>query len=85
MTFAEVLDWCQKQKADVRAIGRAMEIPISYKDKQLPANLPSISKVMHWDLAIGEWSHYTSGSDMELMVAGKMTVDEFKGTLRGGG
>jgi hypothetical protein len=40
---------------------------------------------MHWDLAIGDWSHYTSGSDMELMVAGKMTVDEFKGTLRGGG
>jgi hypothetical protein len=85
MTFAEVLDWCQKQKADVRAIGRAMEIPISHKDKQLPAHLPPITKVLHWDLAIGDWSHYTSGSDMELMVAGKMTVDEFKGTLRGGG
>ena len=40
---------------------------------------------MHWDLAIGDWSHYTSGSDMELMVAGKMTVDQFKSTLRGGG
>jgi hypothetical protein len=85
MTFAEVFDWCKKHKADVRAIGRAMEIPISHKDEQLPANLPSMSKVMHWDLAIGDWSHYTSGSDMELMVAGKMTVEEFKSTLRGGG
>ena len=85
MTFAEVLDWCKRQKANVRAIGRSMEIPISYQDHQLPANLPPMSKVMHWDLAIGDWSHYTSGSDMERMVAGKMTVDEFKGTLRGGG
>jgi hypothetical protein len=85
MTFAEVFDWCKKHKADVRAIGRAMEIPISHKDEQLAANLPSMSKVMHWDLAIGDWSHYTSGSDMELMVAGKMTVEEFKSTLRGGG
>lgn len=85
MTFAEVLDWCKKQKADVRAIGRAMEVPISHNDSQLSANLPPMSKVMHWDLAIGGWSHYTSGSDMELMVAGKMTVEEFKGTLRGGG
>ena len=85
MTFAEVFDWCKKQKADVRGIGRGLEIPISHKDPQLPTNLPSMSLIMHWDLAIGDWSHYTSGSDMELMVAGKMTVDEFKGTLRGGG
>lgn len=85
MTFAEVLEWCKQQKAEVRAIGRNMEIPISHKDSQLPADLPAMSKVMHWDLAIGDWSHYTSGSDMELMVAGKMTVDQFKGTLRGGG
>ena len=85
MTFAEILDWCKKQKANVRGLGRGMEIPISYKDQQLPAGLPPMSKVMHWDLEIGNWSHYTSGSDMELMVAGKMTVDEFKGTLRGGG
>jgi len=85
MTFAEVFDWCKKHKADVRAIGRAMEIPISHKDRHHPGDLPPMSKVMHWDLAIGDWSHYTSGSDMALMVAGKMTVDEFKGTLRGGG
>jgi hypothetical protein len=84
MTFAEVFDWCKKQKADVRAIGRHMAIPISHKDAELPANLPAMSKVMHWDLAIGDWSHYTSGSDMERMVAGKMTLDEFKGTLSRG-
>ncbi len=85
MTFAEVLNWCKQQKADVRAIGRNLEIPISHKDKQLGADLPPMGKVLHWDLAIGDWSHYTSGSDMELMVAGKMTVEQFKGTLRGGG
>ena len=85
MTFAEVIDWCKKHQADVRGIGRGMEIPISHKDKQLPTNLPPMNQIMHWDLEIGNWSHYTSGSDMELMVAGKMTVDEFKSTLRGAG
>jgi hypothetical protein len=84
MTFAEVLAWCKKQKADVRGIGRHMEIPISHADQQLPANLPPMSKVMHWDLEIGDWSHYTSGSDMEKMVAGEMTLEEFKSTLRRG-
>ena len=84
MTFNEVLDWCKKNQADVRGIGRGMEIPISYRDQQLPNNLPPMSKVMHWDLEIGEWSHYTSGSDMERIVTGQMTLDEFKGTLRRG-
>jgi hypothetical protein len=83
MTFAEVLNWCKKQRADVRGIGRGLEIPISHKDQHLPPKLPPMSAIMHWDLAIGDWSHYTSGSDMELMVAGKLTVDGFKSTLRG--
>jgi hypothetical protein len=85
MTFAEVFHWCKIHQADVRGIGRGMEIPISHKDQQLPANLPPMSAIMHWDLEIVDWSHYTSGSDMELMVAGKMTVDDFKSTLRGQG
>jgi hypothetical protein len=85
MTFAEVFAWCKKHNANVRAIGRHMAIPISHKDAKLSADLPPMSQVLHWDLEIGDWSHYTSGSDMERMVAGQMTVDEFKGTLRGGG
>ena len=52
-----------------------------HKDAALPANLPDMGKVMHWDLAIGDWSHYTSGSDMDRMVAGTMTVEQFKAKL----
>ena len=82
MTFAEVFAWCKKNHADARAIGRAMAIPISHKDNQLPSTLPPMSTVMHWDLTIGEWSHYTSGSDMERIVTGKMTLEQFKSTLQ---
>ena len=82
MTFVDVFEWCKKNQADVRAIGRGLAIPISHKDKQLPADLPAMSAIMHWDLKIGPWSHYTSGSDMERIVTGTMTVDEFKGTLQ---
>jgi len=84
MTFAEVFAWCKKNRANLRAIGRHMAIPISHQDARLPADLPPMEKVMHWDLEIGDWSHYTSGSDMERMVSGKMTLDEFKSTLRRG-
>jgi hypothetical protein len=84
MTFAEVLEWCKKQRADVRGISRGRDIAISHKASALPPRLPSISEIFHWDLEIGDWSHYTSGSDMERMVTGQMTIDEFKSTLRPG-
>jgi len=84
MTFAEVLEWCKKHHADVRGISRGRDIAISHHDNALPAQLPSVDEIIHWDVEVGDWSHYTSGSDMERMVTGKMTIDEFKSTLRRG-
>lgn len=84
MTFAEVLSWCKKQRAEVRGVYRGKDVAISHKDSELPKNLPDMAAIFHWDVEIGDWDHYVSGSDMELMVAGKMTLDEFKSTLRRG-
>lgn len=82
MTFDEVLSWCKKQQADVRGVYRGKDISISHKDGKLPAELPPLGAIFHWDVEIGGWSHYVSASDMERMVTGKMTLDQFKGTLR---
>lgn len=82
MTFAEVLDWCRKNHADVRGVYRGKDISIGYRDNELPANLPSIGEIFHWDVEIGDWNHYVSGSDFERMVTGKLTLDGFKSTLR---
>ena len=84
MTFAEVLNWCKKHRADVRGIYRGKDIAISHKDSEPPKTLPDMGAIFHWDVEIGDWDHYVSGSDMELMVTGKMTIDEFKSTLRRG-
>jgi hypothetical protein len=82
MTFADVLDWCRKNHADVRGVYRGKDISIGYTDNELPANLPSIGEIFHWDVEIGDWNHYVSGSDFERMVTGKLTLDGFKSTLR---
>ena len=83
MTFADVLDWCRKNRADVRGIYRNKEVSISHADAELPAGLPPIGAIFHWDLKMPELDHYVSGSDFERIVTGKLTIEAFKSTLRG--
>jgi len=84
MTFADVLNWCQKNHADVRGIYRGKDVSISHQDKELPVSLPDIGAIFHWDLEMAELNHYVSSSDFERIVTGKLTVDGFKSTLRRG-
>ena len=37
MTFADVLSWCQKNRADVRGVYRGKDISLSHKDRDLPS------------------------------------------------
>jgi hypothetical protein len=83
MTFAEVLDWCRKNHADVRGVYRGKDVSISHKASELPAYLPSIGEIFHWDVEMPELNHYVSSSDFERIVTGKLTIDGFKSTLRG--
>ncbi|MGE5217464.1 MAG: hypothetical protein ACM3SP_10735 [Chloroflexota bacterium] len=83
MTFADVLDWCKKNRAGVRGIYRNKDISISHEDAKLPAELPPIDAIFHWDLKMPELNHYVSSSDFERIVTGKLTIDGFKSTLRG--
>jgi len=83
MTFADVLDWCRKNRADVRGVYRGKDISISHKDSELRAELPPIGAIFHWDVKMPELNHYVSSSDFERIVTGKLTIDGFKSTLRG--
>jgi len=83
MTFADVLDWCKKNQAEVRGVYRNKDISISHKDMKLPAMLPPIAAIFHWDLDMPELSHYVSSSDFERIVSGRLTIEGFKSTLRG--
>ena len=82
MTFAEVLDWCRKNHADVRGVYRGKDVSISHTDERLPDTLPAISEIFHWDLKVGDLHHAASASDLERMVNGKLTIEGFKSTLR---
>ena len=83
MTFADVLEWCKKNQAEVRGVYRNKDISISHEDKELPAVLPPISAIFHWDVEMPELNHYVSSSDFERIVSGKLTIEGFKSTLRG--
>jgi hypothetical protein len=83
MTFADVLDWCRKNHANVRGVYRGKDIFISHNDTEIPNVLPAIGEIFHWDLEMPELKHYVSGSDFERLVTGKLTIDGFKSTLRG--
>jgi len=82
MTFADVLGWCQKNRADVRGVYRGKDISLSHQDKELPGALPAISEIFHWDVDMPDLSHYVSSSDFERIVTGRLTVEGFKSTLR---
>jgi hypothetical protein len=82
MTFADVLDWCRKNGANVRGIYRNKAISISHTDAELPPILPPIGAIFHWDLKMPELDHYVSSSDFERIVTGKLTIEGFKSTLR---
>jgi hypothetical protein len=83
MTFAEVLDWCRKHRAEVRGVYRNKDVSISHKDAELPGALPPMEAIFHWDVKMPELNHYVSASDFERLVTGKLTIEGFKSTLRG--
>ena len=85
MTFEQVLAWCRANSADVRGVYRGKDVSIAHTDERLPDSLPSLSEIFHWDLKIGDLHHAVSASDLERMVNGKLTIEAFKGTLRGAG
>jgi hypothetical protein len=85
MTFEHVLAWCRATGADVRGVYRGKDISISHRDEHLPASLPSLGEIFHWDLKIGDLHHAVSASDLERMVNGTLTIEAFKSTLRGAG
>lgn len=82
MTFADVFDWCKKNRADVRGVYRGKDISISHKDPALPAALPALGEIFHWDVEMPDLQHYVSSSDFERIVTGRLTIDGFKSTLR---
>lgn len=83
MTFTDILQWCRQNRAVVRGVYRGRDISISHEDNELPADIPAIDDIFHWDVEMPELKHYVSGSDFKRIVTGRLTIDAFKSTLRG--
>jgi hypothetical protein len=83
MTFEQVLQWCRDNGADARGIYRARDFWIRHAGR-LPDDLPAIGALFHWDVRLSETQLAVSPSDMERMVNGTMTLEQFKATHRRG-
>jgi hypothetical protein len=84
MTFDQVLEWCRDNRADARGIYRARDFFIRGSDDCLPDSLPPIGALFHWDVRLNDTQLAVSPSDMERLVSGKMSLEEFKATHRRG-
>ena len=84
MTFEQVLKWCRDNGADARGIYRAKDLEIDRSHDRLPDNLPPINSLFHWDVRLDQTRLAVSPSDMERLVSGKMSLEQFKATHRRG-
>lgn len=78
MTVAEIHSWCRANQANVRGIQRGREFTIQGQVENLPADLPSLGEVFHWDLELDGHHYPVSPSDMERLLSGALTVDFYR-------
>ena len=74
MTFEEIHSWCVANGADLRGIQRGKDFFIRCRETKLPDDLPSLSEIFHWDLALGDSHYVLSPSDLERVMSGRMSL-----------
>ena len=75
MTVKDVQEWCKANQLDARGIIRGGEFFIRHAAEETSSGFPSAQQVLHWDLHIGDRRLPASPSDMERLVAGKISLD----------
>jgi hypothetical protein len=73
MTIDDVHAWCSAHRATARGFVRGREFTVG--GDKAPAE--SLKDVLHWELALEGVKYPTSTSDMERLVAGKLSAEEF--------
>ena len=73
MTMSEIHAWCRAHRATARGFVRGREF--TFGGEKAPAE--SLKDVLHWELALDGVNYPTSTSDMERLVAGRLSVEQF--------
>ncbi|HEY1266015.1 MAG TPA: hypothetical protein VGH16_02080 [Candidatus Binatia bacterium] len=73
MKMDEIHAWCRAHRATARGFVRGREFTAG--GEKPPAE--SLKDVLHWELAIDGVKYPTSTSDMERLVAEKLSVEQF--------
>ncbi len=73
MKMEDIHAWCRAHRAMARGFVRGREFTAG--GDKTPAE--SLTDVLHWELAIDGVKYPTSTSDMERLVAGNLSVEQF--------
>jgi hypothetical protein len=77
MTVKEVYEWCRANRVDARGFVRGAEFSLSGGDRGSPAS-HSLGDVLHWEVTVINGQSYPcSPSDMQRLVAGKISLENF--------
>ena len=76
MTVKDIEAWCRANGVQARGFARGREFTIGGGEKSSSAP-PPLTEVLHWELTIAGQSYPTSTSDMEWLVAGKLSTADF--------
>ncbi len=82
MNIDDVQEWCRDNRIDARMIIRGGDFSIRHDAQGSQPSGPSINELLHWELTVEGKRCPTSPSDMERLVTGKMTLDDFLRRLR---
>ena len=74
MTMNDVQAWCRTNKIDARGFVRGAEFTLGAGDS---ATRHSLDDVLHWEVTVNGEKYPCSPSDMERLVAGKMSLENF--------
>ena len=73
MTLDDIHAWCRAHRATARGFVRGKEFTVG--GDRAPAE--SLKDVLHWELEIDGVKYPTSTSDMERLVGGKLSLEDF--------
>ncbi|MGH7830125.1 MAG: hypothetical protein ACREP8_08090 [Candidatus Binatia bacterium] len=77
MKIEEVEKWCRDHRVVARGVVRGAEFTISQDGTGNSTVHSPVQDIFHWELHIAGSRYPCSPSDMERLVTGKMTVDDF--------
>ena len=77
MDMDDVQKWCRDRQVDARGVVRGADFTIRHDGTGSSTIHSRVQDIFHWELQIAGNRYPCSPSDMERLVRGKITLEDF--------